>query len=380
VVPQVESLEDRALLSFLPSVHYSLGGDAGPPLVGDFNSDGIPDILSTGFRARLLFGNGDGSFQDAVAFDAGIRPNQIGDFNGDGALDLAGPARDAVAVWLGNGDGSFQPALHSALPLGPGEMAAADLNADGLLDIISAPVFGYDGSPFLRVLLGNGDGTFQTAIHHFPGQQLGKPVVADFNHDGILDVAGTFYKPTILFPHLQTGYYVSVWLGRGDGSLDGPLDRWVDDQPGAVTAGDFNNDGILDLAIPHRGGQYGFPQFATSRVSMLLGNGDGTFQEPLTHWLFPDARPLSIVAADFNRDGHLDLVLANWEFGYDEGTPVTILLGNGDGTFQSPQSFAAHRGRQFLAVADLNLDGLPDLVVYNSYSSDLSVLLNAGDW
>jgi hypothetical protein len=168
---------------------------------------------------------------------------------------------------------------------------------------------------------------------------------------------------------METGTYVSVWLGRGDGSLDGPLDTRLDNA-GAAVAGDFNGDGILDLAVPHLAG----------RVSILLGVGDGSFHSPLTHDVSPDAKPLFLAVADFNLDGIHDLAIANWEFGYYENTPVSILLGNGDGTFQSPRNFEAHRGRQFFAIADFNFDGLADIVVHNSYSYDLSMLLNSGEW
>ena len=310
--------------------------------------------------------------------DPSVRPTRIGDFNGDGRLDLLGPVNDTIAVWLGNGDATFQNPRYTPLEVSSGELALGDVNTDGVTDLVVVPVGGYDGTPFMRLLLGNGDGTFRPSGSYLPGQQFGAAVLADFNGDRRLDVVATFYKDSLFFPHLASAYYVSVWPGNGDGTLSPPIDFRVDHQAGAVAAGHLNSDRSRDVIVPYLGSDLN--SFADSRLVVLRGAGGGSFQCPMVKSVSPYARPLSAVTADVNRDGRLDVVVANWEMGYQVNTPVSILLNNGNGTLENPENYDAHFGRQWLALADFNRDGFTDIVVYNSDSWDLSVLINAADW
>jgi hypothetical protein len=171
-------------------------------------------------------------------------------------------------------------------------------------------------------------------------------ITSDFNSDGKLDVAvttsGTEAQQTIV-----------VMLGNGDGTLSGAdfVDQLIIRQPASsLVSGDFNGDGKLDLAVTNDSSGYTGP--GQSSYSILLGNGDGTFQMPVTTELAVNTTPTSIQTADFNGDGVLDLAVLG------SGNPM-ILLGKGDGTFQTPQSFAF--GESALVVGDFNGDGLPDL-------------------
>src|SRR3989442_1694874 len=135
-----------------------------------------------------------------------------------------------------------------------------------------------------------------------------------------------------------------------------------------MAVGDFNGDGRPDLAAANLGDNF---------VSVLLGNGDGAFQEAPTFGSGPD--PYSMFMADVNSDGKLDLAVANNGSYPSYASTVSVLLGNGDGTFQPAQTFGAGSGAVSVAVGDVNGDGRPDLAVANNYSNDVSVLLGNGD-
>src|SRR5207249_2665322 len=176
------------------------------------------------------------------------------------------------------------------------------------------------------VLLGKGDGTFQVAASYSAGSNPGSVAVGDFNGDGKTDLAVADYGS--FFP--ATSGSVSVLLGRGDGTFQAAVDYGVGTNPVSVVVSDFNGDGKPDLAV---GG---------SPISVLLGNGDGTFQAPVNYGA--QEYPSSIAVGDFNTDGKLDLVVANelsmGPNNYTNGS-VSVLLGNGDGTFRSAVNYGA---------------------------------------
>jgi hypothetical protein len=252
-------------------------------------------------------------------------------------------------------------------------MAVGDFNGDGIPDLALA-TYADPLSSALNILLGNGDGTFRMAANFPAGKGITSLAVADFNGDGKADLVTTNSE---IFGEIRHGYMVlesdvRVYLGNGDGTFHDAQIYLAGLGPVAVAVGDFNRDGIPDLAVANGGD----PPNPGNSVSVLLGKGDGTFQAAQTYaaGLFPS----SVAAGDFNRDGNLDLaVTSQWG--------VTILLGDVTGAFQPVQSYAAGIAGS-LAVADLNGDGYPDLVVAQIRSSglrpphDVSVLLNAADW
>jgi hypothetical protein len=274
------------------------------------------------------------------------------DFNGDGKLDLAVPneSLDNVFILLGNGDGTFQSPVEYATGNGPQFLVIGDFNSDGNLDLAICNVF--DGT--VSILLGNGDGTFQGHLDYPAGRTADVVTAADVNGDGKLDLVVTNFADST----------VSVLIGNGDGTFQAPVAYATGANPNWTAVGDFNRDGKLDLAASNS---------TDNTVSILLGNGNGTFQARVDHTV--GQGPACVVAADFNGDGKLDLAIAdNIATGQ-----VNILLGNGDGTFQQAVNYAAGNGAINLTAADLNGDGRLDLVVANSGDNTVSVLLGNGN-
>jgi hypothetical protein len=377
---------------FAPAVTYASGGlYAISVVVADVNGDGKPDLLvanSSSSTVGVLLGNGDGTFQTAVSYGSGgVLPSSVvvADVNGDGKPDLLVTnvcvdsyctSNSSVSVLLGNGDGTFQ----AAVTYGSGgwyadSVAVADVNGDGKPDLVvgNACVDAGCASGTVGVLLGNGDGTFQTAVSYGSGGYSGAIVaVADVNGDG---------KPDLLVAnYCGSGCLngtVSVLLGNGDGTFQ----RAVTYGSGAFEAyslavADVNGDGKPDLVVSNacQSSEYGTCN-SSSEVSVLLGNGDGTFQTAVSYDSGESGSgygegAYSVAVADVNGDGKADLIVIN------QGNNVGVLLGNGDGTFQSAVTYGSGGNAYGVAVADVNGDGKPDVVVANSGSETVGVLIN----
>jgi hypothetical protein len=303
----------------------------------------------------------------AVSFDRSSFATAVGpmslvvaDLNGDGNLDIVSVDDDqnngssAVSVLLGNGDGTFQSHVDYPLPDFAAAGVLGDFNGDGKLDLA---VSIDDG--FVSILLGNGDGTFQQH-EDFAMPIYGTGLTAgDFNGDGKLDVAVAIWLPVA---------QVAIMLGNGDGTLQGPTNVYTigSGEADGVVAGDFNGDGNLDLAVA-----VGFD----ADVAVLLGNGDGTFQNPVDYSTAEG--PQTLIAADLNGDGNLDLAVQT--FRSASNSPVSVLLGNGDGTFRAHVDYRLPtKEASGIAVADLNGDGKPDLVV-SSFLNPVITFLGKGD-
>jgi len=249
-------------------------GGLGPLAIGDFNRDGRPDVAALGGSifstgpVLILLGNGDGTFQSPKSFptDAGSFCIALGDFNGDGNLDVAASCgSDNVSILLGNGDGTLQNAVDYGIGQPPFSIVAGDFNRDGHLDLAGA------GSSGIGILLGNGDGSFQAPVMIAdPAESL---AIADSNGDGILDLAAWGISPNATSE-------IDILLGKGDGTFEPPIVHRIGPYfGGAIPAGDFNGDGKLDLAVS---GRVATPSGASSlAIAVLFGNGDGTFQPPM---------------------------------------------------------------------------------------------------
>ena len=265
----------------------------------------------------------------------------VADVNGDGKPDLLVANSESVGVLLGNGDGTFQTAV--TYPAGGWYLAIADVNGDGKLDLQVTNVESSVG-----VLLGNGDGTFQPVVYYASGgvQCMGL-AVADVNGDGRPDLlVANLCDPT---GHCSDGT-LGVLLGNGDGTFQ-PVETYLcGGSCTSVAVADVNGDAKLNLLVATSSGT----------VGALLANGNGTFQAVVSYSSC-GAWGNSLAAADVNWDGKLDLILA-----CDVGSSAGVLLGNGDGTFQSVSSFAAGGTNTFsVGVADVNGDGKPDVVTAN---------------
>jgi hypothetical protein len=338
----------------------SVGGQSFSIASGDFNGDGKIDIVIGNIDSSsvsVLMGNGDGTFQPAVNY-AIAQPEAlfvlVADFNGDGKPDLAVAANGSlneVSILLGNGDGTFQSHRDFSVISSPqiASLAAGDFSGDGILDLAIV-----GGAASVLVAMGNGDGTFKTPVSFGVGSEPASVAVGDYNGDDILDLAVT----NLL------GNTVSILLGNGDGTFRPQTTFATAPQPGYVVAGDFNADGNLDLATVARQ-----QNDASWVVSVLLGNGDGTFQAHQD--LATGDAPSEIVLADFNNDMNLDMATVNAcgddpNCGFTSSGTLSILLGNGDGTFQPHSDFAAGFEPGHFAIADYNGDGYVDFAVTSS--------------
>lgn len=403
--------------TFAAGVPYSLGTIQGlsSALIefGDFNSDQKTDVAlivsgAPGEEIALL-GNGDGTLQTTLHTSVGVTgstqftaPVVLGDFNGDGKLDIATleinlttspPPPGTVSLMLGNGDGTFQAptAVFTfqysgvSLTIEPATLAAADVNNDGKLDLVVV-------GDAIGVYLGNGNGTFSSSPSYYDPFSPGgfQIAIADFNLDGKPDIAidgqillgngnGTFQGiPAVLLQGgagpdvvgafvkngapgvavipsvpggVNPGTSLQIWANDGAGNLT-LAHTYTLPQPGYVMAtADVNGDGNLDLVV-----EGADPTSQDWSYMVLLGNGDGSFQTPVLHQQAAQATELAypIVIADFNNDHKLDLAFAQGN------QTFAVLLGNGDGTFGAP-SYVFDGDGGWIVSADFNGDGNQDI-------------------
>ncbi len=312
----------------------------------------------------------------------------VADVNGDGKADLlvanqcatdqnctlgnGGIGRGAVGVLLGNGDGTFQAAqAYLSGGYAASTIAVADVNNDGKVDLVVAHNCGdinCDGRTVVGVLLGNGDGTFQPSVSYGAGGYGGpysyygvvSVAVGDFNRDGKVDIVVA--NELVQKNEFSKGdALVGILLGNGDGTFQTAKMYNSGDAAYAVsvTVGDVNKDGKLDLVVGHA--DWNFQRRST--VGVLLGNGDGTFKTAQTYSSHGVVAH-SIALEDINGDGKVDILVGNrgrrgnnWSDGV-----VALLLGNGDGTFAGAQRISSDTAFS-IAVSDVNGDGKPDFLV-----------------
>jgi len=361
--------------TFLGEQRFNAGVQPAFVSIGDLNDDGILDLAvanrgSVGSGAfdgvSILLGNGDGTFQNRKGVNAGASPIalSIGDLDGDGTPDLvvANLNSDDVSVLIGKGDGTFHAEGHFSVGDSPVALSIDDMNGDEALDLVVAS----SATDTIGVLLGNGDGTFQPMISVTVGGYPSGLSTGDLDGDGFSDLAVANFN----------GGFVSILFGNGDGTYRaGQLVETVF-APLDVLISDFDGDGAQDLAVANA---------YNNNVSILFGTGDGVFQEELRFAV--GVRPTSLSAADLNGDGVLDLAVAN-RGGVTGGYPfdeVTVLIGYGDGVFRAGLSFGAGNHPSSVSIGDLNGDGVPDLAISNAGNpgsgakDDVSILLGRGD-
>src|SRR5712664_1195216 len=363
-------LAQAQTVSFAAPSNYAVGTQPQTVAVGDFRGIGVQDlaVVNAGSNTvSVLLGNGDGTFQAARSYPVGLKPTAVAvsALRGTTVQDLfvANEASTTVSVLLGNGDGTFQPARDFLVGNGPYFVAVGDFRGIGRNDLVTAN-FGRNTPTdnTISVLLGNGDGTFQPAQTYVADR--GPIALGVGNFRGIVgrqDLVVVNYGSTT----------VSVLLGNGDGTFQPARNYPVGCSSGpcgsAVAVADFRSNGIQDLAVAI----YGANGTATT-VSVLLGNGDGTFQGPQSYGV--GTGPTSIAVGDFRGIGRKDLVTANWQG--NAGNTVSVLLGSGDGTFQTAQNFPTGIGVAAVAVGTFTRSGRQDLATANYNAGTVSVLLN----
>jgi hypothetical protein len=400
---------------FIPATFYLENTNASNLVAGDFNGDGIPDFAvhtlapNNAPTLTILLGKGDGTFRRGKTYSIGESaagsPLAVGDFNGDGKLDIVAANGSAVVVFLGNGDGTFQAAIDSASPLIPIGIAVGDFNEDGNLDLAVA---NFQSPTDIQIMLGNGDGTFKAAMN-FPATSYPTAVaVADYNHDGHLDLA-------VANGGAEAGNTVSVLFGNGDGTFGPKTDYRVGYGPNDIIAADLKGDGNADLATAN---------YTDGTASVLLNKGDGTFL-PATNYvaghpfapyriaaapLAVASKPSLVVATiagtyvfvnsgngtfkaalgyepvstgvaltDMNGDGNPDLVVAGSFLDSGGAQGVTTLLGKGNGIFLSPTAYVAAPNLTGITIGDFNGDGILDLAVTGDDGGPLAILLGQGN-
>jgi hypothetical protein len=303
-----------------------------------------------------------------ASLGGGSFPSSVvtGDFNQDGHLDFAmcNGASNDIWIYLGKGDGTFQ--LPRIVPLTKGQtpayMAAVDLRGVGKLDLIVAE---FDSST-VGVLLGKGDGTFDIEQTYTLPEPPGALTVGDFNHDGKLDVTAVMYTETD--PGSTNVPYIAMLAGAGDGSLASPVITYnvgYYSQVANVDSADVNGDGVPDLLITG-------PDLDNSTI--YLGSADGTFTKgPVILGVSAFDIPLDGRLVDVNGDGCPDAEVA------DVATLVWVSLNDCSGNFGALTPIPMGQGNAALRVVDINGDGHPDLVAAAEITGQISGAETAGN-
>jgi hypothetical protein len=367
---------------FWPSVmNFPVGEDARSVVVSDFDKDGIEDLAVANCHSddvAILLGKGNGSFHEASFFGAGDGPESIaiGDFNNDGKEDLVvantgnpyGPGDGSVFILLGFGDGSFHEAALCDSAFDPTSVAIGDFDNDGNEDLV---VTWWNYGPYyggIKIYLGAGDGTFQPPLIHETVDFPRSVAGNDFDNDGNEDLVVGYMGVDPLYIHS-----IGILLGNGDGTFDNIFSYPIACSPRSVVIGDFDNNGNEDLAVAvGDGGMY-----FVGAVLIFIGEGDGSFREE-TYLGGSMAIHQSVAIGDFNDDGNEDLVTGWAAGGFEQfGTSgTTTYMGEGNGSFYEASHLRL--GSLSIAIGDFNGDGDEDIATTN-WDWLVSIALGEGD-
>ena len=316
---------------------------------------GQASTISLQIGQALAHANGDGTFGSQKSYAAGTAVNFVatGYIDGDGNDDFitANQNSNDISVFLGNGDGTFKASTLLTGVTAPARVSIEDIDGDGKKDILVG-----GAASAISVFYGNGNGSFQAArSYDVGGSGVAELMTGDFNSDGVKDIAvanKTTNSVRILLGTSTPGTFAAaVSYNTGPGT-----------QPAAITIDDFNNDGILDIATGNT---------TNASVSILLGNGNGTFKSFTT--FTTGVLPFSVRSSDFDGDGKTDLLVANQSSG-----SVSVLLGNGDGSFKAQTTISLPGAARAVVIGDFNSDGNRDFAVTDN-SNTVSIFTGNGD-
>ena len=341
--------------TFSGSVNYPVNGPASVA-IGDFNRDGRSDFASVGNLGTvyIYLAGTPGAFalQNSYDLAASGRSLAAADYDADGILDLAVATSAGVSILRGNGSGAFTvstvPISSLDLPSpSPSFIAAGDFNRDGKQDLAVAD----DARDSVWVLLATTPGSFADAVSYTAGSAPKSIAIADVDRNGLAD----------LVVANSASSSVSILLGGTAGTFSLSPATPGGGFASSVATGDFNGDGNADIASANSG---------ASSITILTGNGSGGFTALPA---FASTTPAAIVVADFNLDGKLDLAVAN-----ESVNSATVRLGDGSGGFSGVVASAGNGlGPRSLAAGDLDGDGKPDLAIGNQASQNVSIARNS---
>ncbi|CAF3792437.1 unnamed protein product [Rotaria sp. Silwood1] len=356
--------------SFGAMMTYSIGNGSRPEslAVHDFNNDGLLDIVIANSGTNdigILLGYGNESFTAMIRYSTGNNSTPMAialtDMNNDGRTDIVvvNSNTDTIGILLGRGNLTFDTIITYQIENGatPTSVAVDDFDNDGQMDIAVVNYF----SDSITVFLGYENGSFRSQLTYSTGYQSMPSwiTVGDFNGDNQPDLAISNYDMN----------NVGIFLGYRNGTFAPVTEFFTGDgsSPVCVEAGDFNNDGILDLAVANYG---------TSGIVVLFGFGDGSFLLGTAYQTGLGSSPYALALGDFNNDSRLDVAVVN-----EKSNDVSIFLGYGREFYAGITSYSTGFGSQphAVSIGDVNNDGLSDIVVANYGTDDVGILLGRGN-
>jgi hypothetical protein len=335
---------------------------------GDKNLDVLVSTAGTGGGLRLMRGDGTGSLSTGERLFAGTNVNSVfaGDFDRDGFTDLAIARSVGLFLLYGDGKGGFKEPEQAELSIDPPStpimsVTGADFDGDNYLDLVITNSTNRLGQGAVTLFRGREEGGFDFAN---PERFSVGPRNTLPRFVAATDLNGDGYPDLVVSNQVASNVVIFLWNPAEDRfNLTETISLGTGRQPNYIATGDFNKDGRMDIAVAN---------FGTRSVSIFFGDGRGGF-DTQTARTIPTGEEPYVISADFNEDGFLDLAVSNFNT-----NNISIFYGNGRGEFSAPRNLAVGMGPRVLAAGDFNGDKLLDLVVANSRSNTITLILGDG--